>query len=209
MTLSGPMGCCGIGIADRTRRTGVCQPQVANVVRDTERRPRVRRRLAIVMSLAAFSCTARGPEAGPGLAQALVGSWRLVSAEGHGSDGGVTYEWGPQPLGQAMFNERDRMSIHLVNPARPIFASGDFLQPTPEELRTAWSGYFGYFGRYSVDEAAETVTFHVEGAAYPNYIGTDQQRFLTIEGNRLTLRTPPERAGGVDVTYFVTFEREN
>ena len=108
-----------------------------------------------------------------------------------------------------MFDDGGRMSIHLVNPARPLFASGDFLQPTPEELQAAWDGYFGYFGGYSVDEVAETVTFHVEGAAYPNYVGTDQQRFLTIEGNRFTLRPPPERAGGVDVTYFVTFERED
>ena len=39
------------------------------------------------------------------------------------------------------------------------------------------------------------MTFHIEGAAYPNYVGTDQRRFFKIEGDRLTLRTPPERAG--------------
>jgi len=107
-----------------------------------------------------------------------------------------------------MFDADGRISIHLTDPKRRNFASGDFLRPTPDELIEAFTGYFGYFGSYTVDEEASVVTFHVEGAAYPNYVGTDQERFYEIEGNRLILRTPPERAGGVDVVYYVTWERE-
>ena len=100
------------------------------------------------------------------------------------------------------------MSVHLADPARRCFASGDSLRPSPEELKEAFVGYFGYFGTYTVEEGAEVVTFHVEGAAYPNYIGTDQRRFVTLDGNRLTLRTPPDRAGGADITYDIVWERE-
>jgi hypothetical protein len=107
-----------------------------------------------------------------------------------------------------MFDDGGRMSIHLLNPARRLFASGDFLRPTPEELKEAFDGYFGYFGTYTVEESAGVVTFHVEGAAYPNYMGTDHRRFFVLNGNRLTLRTPPERAGGADVTYVIVWERE-
>jgi len=107
-----------------------------------------------------------------------------------------------------MFDANGRMSIHLTDPERRNFASGDFLRPTSDELMEAFTGYFGYFGSYTVDAEAGIVTFHVEGAAYPNYVGTDQKRFYEIEGNRLVLRTPPERAGGVDVVYYVTWERE-
>ena len=39
-------------------------------------------------------------------------------------------------------------------------------------------------------------------------VGTDQVRYYTIEADRLILRTPPERAGGTDVIYYVTWERE-
>lgn len=138
----------------------------------------------------------------------LVGSWRLVAAEGRGSDGTVTQEWGQKPLGRLTLDGGGRMSIHLVNRARPPFASGDFLRPTQKELQAAWNGYFGYFGTYTVDESAGLITFHVEGAAYPNYIGTNQRRFFVLDGNNLTLRTPPERAGGADVIYVVVFERE-
>jgi hypothetical protein len=95
-----------------------------------------------------------------------------------------------------------------MKPDRKEFVSGDFLRPTPEELREAFDGYFGYYGRYTVDEKAGVVTHHVDGAAYPNYIGTDQRRFFKLETNRLTLGTPPERAGGTDVTYSIVWERE-
>ena len=140
--------------------------------------------------------------------QILVGSWRLVSSEGHSSDGSIVYDQGETPTGRVMFDASGRLSLHLTDPNRRNFESGDFLRPTPDELIDAFTGYFGYFGSYSVDEDAGVVTFHIEGAAYPNYVGTDQKRFYKIEGNRLILRTPPERAGGADVTYYVTWERE-
>ncbi len=138
----------------------------------------------------------------------FVGSWRLVSSEGRGSDGSVTYEWGTEPIGRAMFDDAGRLSLHLIQPNRRNFQSGDFLRPTRDELSEAFSGYFGYFGSYTVDEDEGVVTFHIDGAAYPNYIGTNQVRNYEIVGNRLILTTPPERAGGIDVVYVVTWERE-
>ncbi len=148
--------------------------------------------------------TTQAPEAGT-----LVGSWRLVSAEGRSTDGTVTQEWGPKPLGRLILDDGGRMSVHLLNPARRHFASGDFLRPTPEELKEAFDGYFGYFGTYTVEESEGVLTFPVEGAAYPNYIGTAQRRFFVLDENRLTSRTPPERAGGADITYVIVFEREH
>ena len=165
------------------------------------------KRAALIALLSAFFYTSPAPEAET-LAHGLVGSWRLISAEGHSTDGSVTYQFGRQPLGRVMFDDDGRMSIHLINPNRRPFASADFLRPTPEELKEASDGYFGYFGSYTVDERAEVVTFHVDGAAYPNYIGTAQRRLFVVEGDRLTLRTPPERAGGADITYVVAWERE-
>lgn len=138
----------------------------------------------------------------------LVGSWRLISSEGHSTDGRIVYDQGKEPAGRVMFDASGRLSLHLTNPYRGNFASGDFLRPTPEECVEAFRGYFGYFGTYTVEEDAELVTFHIEGAAYPNYVGTDQRRYFKIKGDRLILRTPPERAGGEDITYYVTWERE-
>ena len=164
-------------------------------------------RVLPIALLGALSCAPQVPEAGT-LAERLVGSWRLISAEGHSTDGTVTFDYGREPLGRVMFDDGGRMSIHLVNPVRRPFTSGDFLRHTPEELKEAFDGYFGYFGTYAVDESAGVVTFHVDGAAYPNYIGTAQRRFFILDGNRLTLRTPLERAGGADITYVIVWQRE-
>ena len=62
----------------------------------------------------------------------FAGSWRLVSAEGHSTDGSITYDWGQTPLGRVMFDAGGRLSLHLVDPDRPNFESGDFLRPTPD-----------------------------------------------------------------------------
>ncbi|RLC54765.1 MAG: hypothetical protein DRI30_08650 [Chloroflexi bacterium] len=165
------------------------------------------KKATLIALLGTFSCTSPVPAvaAGP---DPLVGSWRLISAEGHSTDGSITYDWGREPLGRVMFDDGGRMSIHLVHPSRAPVASADFLRPTPEELKESWDGYFGYFGSYSVDEGAGVLTCHVEGAAYPNYIDSDQRRFFILEGDRLTLRTPPERAGDEDITYVIVWERE-
>jgi hypothetical protein len=138
----------------------------------------------------------------------LVGTWRLISAEGRSSDGKVTLDYGAKPLGRLILDSGGRMSVHLLDSTRRRFASGDFLRPTPQELKEAFDGYFGYFGTYTVEENAGNIIFHVQGAAYPNYIGTDQRRFFALQGNRLTLRTPPERAAGADVVYVIVWERE-
>ncbi len=161
----------------------------------------------LITLLIVLPVTTTAPQNGT-LAERVVGSYRLISAEGRSTDGRVTYDWGPEPLGRLMLDAGGRMSVHLLNPNRRRFASGDFLRPTAEELEEVFVGYFGYFGSYTLDESAGVLTFHVEGAAYPNYIGTDQRRFFDFDGTRLTLRTPPERAGGTDITYIIIFERE-
>jgi hypothetical protein len=166
----------------------------------------MRETLAIAL-LCALSLSAQTPTSST-VRTDLVGTWRLISAEGRSSDGKVTLDYGASPLGRLILDSAGRISLHLLNSTRPRFASGDFLRPTPQELKEAFEGYFGYFGKYTVDEKTGTITFHIQGAAYPNYIGTDQRRFFVLEGNRLTLRTPPERAAGADITYVIIWERE-
>jgi hypothetical protein len=51
----------------------------------------------------------------------------------------------------------------------------------------AWKGYFGYFGTYSVDSGERSVTHRIEGAWFPNLVGTDQVRRYRFEDMRLIL----------------------
>jgi hypothetical protein len=163
--------------------------------------------LAILLAAAAAGPAVSEPAAAP-LTERLIGSWRLVSYDRQSETGETTPVFGPAPRGRLMYDAAGRMSVHLADPRRAAFASNDFLRGTPEEVRQAFEGYFGYFGRYSVDVAAGTVTHHVEGASFPNYAGTDQKRFFTLAGDRLNLRTPPLLRGGARYTYLVVWERE-
>jgi hypothetical protein len=142
------------------------------------------------------------------LSDRFVGTWRLVSFVGHGADGRETSTYGSKPHGFLIYDKGGRMSVQIARSDRRSFKSGDLFRASPEELKDAFEGYFGYFGRYTVDERAGTVTHHIEGGSYPNFVGTDQRRLFTWQNDCLVLSTPPERMDGSDVTYVATWERQ-
>jgi hypothetical protein len=125
----------------------------------------------------------------PTLAERLPGTWRLVSYERRESpDAAWTRRFGDHPKGYIMYDATGHMMVEFEKMPPPAkFASGDDWNPTPDEARAALLGYIAYFGTYTVDEAAQAVTHHVEGSLNPSYFGTDQLRPATFEGDRLTL----------------------
>jgi hypothetical protein len=48
-------------------------------------------------------------------------------------------------------------------------------------------GYFAYYGRYSVDERASTVTHHLELASEPSFVGASNVRHAKLRGSTLVL----------------------
>ena len=40
------------------------------------------------------------------------------------------------------------------------------------------------------------VIHHVELSLFPNWCGTDQERFIELDGERLTITTAPVQVGG-------------
>jgi len=137
----------------------------------------------------------------------FIGTWKLVSSEFRRSDGGVTYPMGRNASGMLMYDASGHMSAQIIRPGRPAFASGDQLKGTPEEIKSAFEGCVAYFGTYEVNEKKGTVTHHVEGSSFPNWVGTDQRRFFEFCGNRVTLSTPPASFGGEHVTALLVWER--
>jgi Lipocalin-like domain len=132
----------------------------------------------------------------PQLRAGLLGTWRLVTLEMIGADGAVTLPLGAAPRGQLVYDDAGRMSAQLVRSDEPRFTSDDNRQALSAEAASAWYGYIGYFGTFSLDAQALTVTHHVEGAWFPNMAGMDQVRSVRIEGGRLVLEgaTPMGRA---------------
>lgn len=137
----------------------------------------------------------------------LVGVWRLVSSEFRTSSGGVIYPLGEDALGQAIFTETGFMSGQLMRQDRPKFASGSQASGTPEEMAAALRGYIAYYGSCEIDVEKQTLTTHVEGSLYPNWVGGLQVRFYQLDDNQLTLRTPPITVGDEEITGVLAWER--
>src|SRR5210317_1509977 len=118
----------------------------------------------------------------------LAGVWSLVSSEFRTSSGNVIYPLGEDALGQAIFTESGYMSGQLMRQGRPAFASGDQASGTPEEVQTALQGYVAYYGKCDVDVEQQTLTTHVEGSMYPNWVGSQQVRFYELSDTQLILK---------------------
>jgi Lipocalin-like domain len=140
-------------------------------------------------------------------APSLVGSWRLVSYEARDSEGGIQYPLGESVSGLLVYDGGGNMSAHVMKNDLPLFAAKDPARGTDAELRAAFEGYGSYFGTYTVDQARQTVTHHVRGAWYPNWIGQDQVRHFKFDGDRLLLSTPPLLWDGQSLEHVLTWER--
>jgi hypothetical protein len=86
-----------------------------------------------------------------------------------------------------MYDASGAVSAQLMRREQAPFRDEDWRNATDEEKAGAWSGYFAYFGTFTVDEAAGAVIHHVEGSAFPNLVGTQQVRQCSFDGGRLSL----------------------
>jgi hypothetical protein len=166
--------------------------------------------LAVCIALGYASCKSNDSNRSSAAERAspLVGSWQLVAYERRTAAGEITLPLGPNPMGRLIYAADGRMAVQIMDPRRPSFRSNDFLRGEPDEIEQAFEGYFAYFGTYTTDVEACTVTHHVVGALYPNYVGRNEQRFFSLGVDRLTLKTPPRTVDGVQATFEVRWERE-
>jgi len=118
----------------------------------------------------------------------LVGTRTLVSITLE-YDGKKTDFFGANPQGQLTFDPNGRFSVIITRSDVPKFASNSRDAGTSEENKTAMEGSIAYFGTYSVSEADTVIRYHIDGSTYPNWQGTDQERFFKLSGDELTLTT--------------------
>ena len=137
----------------------------------------------------------------------LLGTWRLLSYEARDPQGRVQYPLGENVSGLLIYDGGGNMSAHIMKNDRACFAAKDPAHGTNGELRAAFEDYGSYFGTYTIDQARQTVTHHVRGAWYPNWIGYDQVRHFKLDGSRLLLSTAPLMWNGQSLEYILTWER--
>ena len=97
-----------------------------------------------------------------------------------------------------------RINVRFADePRQARFVSGDVMEGIPEELEAAFEGFDAYCGTYTLDEKNSTVIHHVQGAKFPNWVGTDQVRYFRLSGDTLRITAPPILAQGVEWIFEV------
>jgi hypothetical protein len=131
----------------------------------------------------------------------FIGTWTLDAYTRKHRDGRVSYPLGEKAAGRLTYTRSGLVSAQLMNVERPRMASDNPNEAAIEEIQSAFQGYTAYFGWFEIDEEKKEVIHHVEGALYPNMIGTDLKRnykfeddhgklhltLLTFKGDTLTL----------------------
>jgi hypothetical protein len=119
------------------------------------------------------------------LREQLIGSWMLVSSDNISPDGTKRPTFGPNGKGSIILSADGRYTQIQVDPDRPRFKSNNRLTGTPEENTAAIQGTTASFGTWSVDEATQALTYHVEGAVYPNAQGGTERRVVILNGDEM------------------------
>jgi hypothetical protein len=135
----------------------------------------------------------------------FVGTWKLVSSQETLSDGTVRpYGFGPHPAGMLMYDAKGNMCAQVVNTDRPKWKDPD--KPTTEEIKTAFDGFGGYCGTYTIDESNGTMAHHPEISVDPNLVGQAKPRNYRFDGNHLIYSgTDPSPAG--ESKWVMTWEK--
>lgn len=131
----------------------------------------------------------------------FVGTWKLVAVERRSPDGEVLATPATDSLGYLMYDPAGYMGVVIQRADRQPYVGET---RTPEEALAALTSYTSYFGTYTVDEAASTVTHHLEGSLNPSGAGSDYLRSYEFGSHTLTLQ-PPTGPSGVEVR--LTWER--
>ena len=129
------------------------------------------------------------------LREKMVGTWKLVSVESVRAGGEALHLWlGPNPVGLIIYLPNGFMSVQIMRDPRPKpFAKGRVLG-TPDEFKDAYLGYYGYSGTYTVNEADKSVEHKIQTSLWPEEVGGTRKRAVILDGDKVTLITPPFRA---------------
>lgn len=141
------------------------------------------------------------------LAAAILGIWKLKSREDVDATGQIHLDpfLGRDPLGILCFAP-SHFAIQFMKRDR----SGQEHEAQRDQTTNntaAVNGYDAYFGTYSVDDGAGTLTTHIEGAISPANVGSTYVRDVRVVGNELIIQLQTTAVDGTAVTRTNTFSR--
>lgn len=153
---------------------------------------------------------------GADLERAILGTWRLLSREDYDREGRKLIDpfLGPDPLGIVGFGE-GHFAAQFMNRRRglgpasgsPAIPPGGSSPAPSANNSSAVDGYDAYFGTYTLDAAAGTITVTLEACVAPANVGMRFTRDVRVNGDRLVIRLATTAADGTPITRTLTFQR--
>jgi len=139
--------------------------------------------------------------------QQFLGTWKLVSYVREEIPSGAKSDvMGAHPSGYINYGRDGRMMVLIVGtdrkkPVGPV--------ATPEEAEALIRSMLAYAGEYTVDSEAKTVTHHIDASSDQSRTGESLVRTYKLDGDRLTLTTPPSNdpASGKKTVRTLIWER--
>jgi hypothetical protein len=129
-----------------------------------------------------------------------IGVWRIIAFQFEGDDGKRHAIYDQNPSGFLIVTAEGRLMALVTAGDRPSDAPAEVLL----NRMTAYSG------RYQM-QGSNTFATKVDAAWLPTFLGTEQIRNFNLEGNVLSVFSPPQehpRFPGKKVRYIAIWERE-
>jgi hypothetical protein len=135
-----------------------------------------------VVGLSLLSHNALGQQ--KSLEEQLVGTWTLASTTDQYEDGHTGNAWGPIVKGALSFDGKGHYIYTII---------GGDLSPQPPSSAPPISkrNVVTYFGTYSVDEAASTVTYTADRGTESVFDGVPRKASVTLNGSEEMVQTLP------------------
>jgi len=120
----------------------------------------------------------------------LLGTWKLLSNTLVDLDGNTRHPLGDKPRGYLTLTPEGRFVAILAAGTRKA-------GPTEAELAALQRSFVGYTGRFTLEPTADdpsgwTLRNRVEVAWNEAWVGTEQIRYLSLDGDTLTITARPE-----------------
>ena len=122
---------------------------------------------------------------------ALIGSWRLDSFELQSTSGEISHPYGRELKGYLFYNDDGYMSAAFMNADRGRTGDGELSRAAEASNYDQFMAYTGPF-----EVIGDKITHTVEVSSLEAFIGSIQERWYKVDGNRLELLTAPLVVGG-------------
>jgi hypothetical protein len=137
-------------------------------------------------------------------ANALVGTWRLVSCALHDGDR-ANHLYGTHPIGFLTYTSDGHMSVMFGDPNRPLLENPDWRENTDGDVAATARTFIAYCGTYALRDSE--VSHQQAFSLTPNWIGRTLTRRVVLDGNTLVLATPEMLVDGRTQTATLTWQR--